>query len=79
MKTTLGLVPIANFVMFPALDMLIHKWGLAKVTGQDTFLSAGLSDACFGVVQIGVEMWREKHFSALTSRYRLLRAFGTSY
>ena len=61
-ETTLGAAPIATFVMFPVLDIVVHKWDLAKATGQDTSLDAGLSEACFGVMQMGVEMWRQAGF-----------------
>ena len=58
-ETPFGQMPIANFVMFPTLDIVIHKWDLAKGTGQDTTLDAGLSEACYGVMQMGAEMGRQ--------------------
>ena len=58
-ETPFGPMPIANFVMFPTLDIVIHKWDLAKGTGQDTSLDAGLSEACFGAMQMGAEMGRQ--------------------
>lgn len=61
-ETPFGPMPIASFVMFPTLDIIIHKWDLAKGTGQDTSLDAGLSEACFGVMQMGAEMGRQGGF-----------------
>ncbi len=61
-ETPFGEMPGAQFMMIPFADVLIHKWDLAKATGQDTSLDAGLSEACFGVMQIGTEMWREQGF-----------------
>ena len=58
-ETPFGEMPIANFVMFPTLDIVIHNWDLAKGTGQNTTLDAGLSEACYGVMQMGAEMGRQ--------------------
>ena len=57
-ETPFGPMPIANFIMFPTLDIVIHKWDLAQGTGQSTSLDAGLAEACFGVLQMGVEQGR---------------------
>ena len=58
-ETPFGPMPIAVFIMFPAMDIVIHKWDLAKGTGQDTSLDSGLSEACFGCVQMGAEDGRQ--------------------
>ena len=52
-ETPIGPMPLANFIMFPILDIVIHKWDLAKGTGQATSLDSGLSEACFGAMQMG--------------------------
>jgi uncharacterized protein (TIGR03086 family) len=57
--TPFGPMPIANFVMFPTLDIIIHNWDLAKGTGQDTSMDAGLAEVCFGVMEMGAEMGRQ--------------------
>ena len=49
-ETPFGPMPIANFVMFPTLDIVLHKWDLAKGTGQSTAIDASLAEACFGVL-----------------------------
>ena len=59
-ETPFGPMPIANFFMFPTLDIVIHKWDLAKGTGQSTSLDAGLAEACFGALQMGAEMGRQE-------------------
>ena len=58
-ETPFGAMPISSFLMFPTLDIIIHKWDLAKGSGQSTDLDAGLSEACFGALQAGgAEMGR---------------------
>ena len=59
-ETPAGPMPIANFIMFPILDIVIHKWDLAKGTGQDTSLDSGLAEVCFGALQMGAEMGRQQ-------------------
>jgi uncharacterized protein (TIGR03086 family) len=61
-ETPFGQMPIADFLMFPILDIIIHKWDLAKGTGQDTSLDAGLAEACFGAMQVGAEDGRQAGF-----------------
>ena len=34
-KTPFGEMPGGNFIMIPITDMIIHRWDLAKATGQD--------------------------------------------
>ncbi len=57
-ETPFGPMPIANFIMFPTLDIVIHKWDLAKGTGQSTSLDAGLVEVCYGVMQMAAEPGR---------------------
>ena len=45
-----GSMPAGQLIMIPFGDMLIHKWDLAKATGQDTELDSGLAEACFNLV-----------------------------
>ena len=58
-ETPFGSMPIANFIMFPTLDIVIHKWDLAKGTGQSTDIDAGLAEAAYGALQMGVEAGRQ--------------------
>ncbi len=62
-ETPFGPMLMADFIMFPTMDIVIHKWDLAKGTGQDTSLDSGLSEACFGCVQMGAEDGRQVGFS----------------
>jgi uncharacterized protein (TIGR03086 family) len=52
-------MPIAHFIMFPILDIVIHKWDLAKGTGQSTDIDAGLAEATYGALQTGAELGRQ--------------------
>jgi len=58
-ETPFGSMPIANFIMFPTLDIVIHKWDLAKGTGQNTDIDSGLAEAAYGALQMGVEAGRQ--------------------
>ena len=57
-ETPFGPMPAANFAMFPILDIVIHKWDLAKGTGQSTSLDAGLVEVCYGVMEMAAEPGR---------------------
>lgn len=57
-ETPFGSMPIANFAMFPIMDIVIHKWDLAKGTGQSTSLDAGLVEVCYGVMEMAAEPGR---------------------
>ena len=48
--TPFGEMPAGNFLMFPFGDILIHKWDLAKATGQDTAMDSSMADACFQAI-----------------------------
>ena len=58
-ETPFGKIPIAHFIMFPTLDIVIHKWDLAKGTGQNTDIDAGLAEATYGALQTGAELGRQ--------------------
>jgi uncharacterized protein (TIGR03086 family) len=57
--TPFGQMPVGQFIMFPMLDIVIHKWDLAKGTNQNASLDASLSQACYNVLQMGVEQGRK--------------------
>ena len=57
-ETPFGPMPLANFAMFPILDIVVHKWDLAKGTGQSTSLDAGLVEVCYGVMEMAAEPGR---------------------
>jgi len=58
-ETPFGSMPIAHFIIFPTVDILIHKWDLAKGTSQSTHIDAGLAEAVYGVLQTGAELGRQ--------------------
>jgi len=45
--TPFGEMPAGNFLMFPFGDILIHKWDLAKPTGQDTAMDSSMADVVY--------------------------------
>jgi len=57
--TPFGEMPAGNFLMLPFGDILIHKWDLAKPTGQDTAMDSSMADACFQVMSPMMEGMRE--------------------
>jgi len=57
--TPLGQMPVSQFIMFPILDIFVHKWDLAKATNQNTSLDASLSQVCYNVVQMAAEQGRK--------------------
>jgi uncharacterized protein (TIGR03086 family) len=46
--TPMGEMPGAALAGFATLDVLVHGWDLAKATGQDTRLDAGLAEQMLG-------------------------------
>ncbi len=54
LNTPFGQMSAGQFLMFPTLDLLIHRWDLAKGIGQDTTLPAHLVEACLGLAP-GIE------------------------
>lgn len=52
-ETPFGSMPISSFLMFPTMDIVLHKWDLAKGTGEGAAIDAGLAEACFGLLQGG--------------------------
>ncbi len=43
--TPFGEMPAGNFIMVPFADIMIHKWDLAKATGQDTTMDSSMAQA----------------------------------
>ncbi len=58
-----GSMPVGQLIMIPFGDMLIHKWDLAKATGQDTSLDSGLAEVCHHVFQGMLEGGRSNNFA----------------
>ena len=61
-------LPVGQLLMIPFADMLIHKWDLAKATGQNTSIDSGLAEACFHVIEHFFEQGRDpKNFAGEVS------------
>ena len=58
-ETPFGNIPISHFIMFPIIDIVIHKWDLAKGTGQNTDIDAGLAEATYGALHTAAESVRQ--------------------
>ena len=43
-ETPFGAMPAGNFIMIPITDMIIHRWDLAKATGQDATMDNALAE-----------------------------------
>ena len=50
-NTPFGAMTRVQFLMVLFLDLLVHKWDLAKGTGQSTTLDSGLVEVCFGAFE----------------------------
>jgi uncharacterized protein (TIGR03086 family) len=58
LDTPFGQMTAAQFMFNPFTDLLIHKWDLAKGTGQSTTLDSGLVGACFGGLSPVIDNFR---------------------
>lgn len=58
-ETPFGAMPGGNFIMIPITDMIIHKWDLAKATGQNTTLDSGLAEVGYNVLTMVAAGGRE--------------------
>ena len=59
LETDFGLIPASSFIMFPMADLVIHKWDLAKATGQNSDIDASLAEICFRVLAPAADQARE--------------------
>lgn len=57
-QSPFGPMPAGNFLMIPMGDLVIHKWDLAKATGQNTTMDSGLAEVCLNVLQHAFESGR---------------------
>ena len=49
-ETPFGAMPGGQFIMVPITDMSVHTWDIAKATGQNTTLDAGLAELGYNVL-----------------------------
>ena len=48
--TPFGEMPAGNFIMFPMLDLVIHRWDLASALGQDNTIDSSMAEICVGIL-----------------------------
>ena len=58
-ETPFGEMPGGQFIMVPITDMIVHAWDLAKATGQNTTLDAGLAELGYNVLVNVAEFGRK--------------------
>ena len=61
-ETPFGAMPGGNFIMIPITDMIIHKWDLAKATGQNATIDNALAELGIQVLTPAVAGGREGGF-----------------
>ena len=49
-KAPFGEMPGGQLIMIPFADLLIHKWDLAKGTGQESSMDSSMADACHALL-----------------------------
>ena len=58
-----GEMPVNQILIGTTMDQFIHGWDLAKATGQDTTLDAGVTEFAYGMLTSGfADMGREAGF-----------------
>lgn len=50
-----GPMPAGRFAMFPFLDIVIHKWDLAKGTKQDAAIDSSLAEVSYAALSHAIE------------------------
>ena len=58
-ETPFGPMTAGQLLMFPFGDILIHKWDLAKATGQDTAMDSSMADVVYKIYGPMMEGMRE--------------------
>ena len=66
-ETPFGPMPLGQIVMFPTLDLTIHKWDLAKGTNQDSSIDSGLAEAVYPVAEAAAPGLRQNADSGMPS------------
>ncbi|HAA95044.1 MAG TPA: hypothetical protein DHW65_07310 [Dehalococcoidia bacterium] len=57
--TPFGDIPGGQFITIPITDVIVHTWDIAKSTGQDTTMDAGLAEFGYNVMTQVVPSGRE--------------------
>ena len=58
LETDFGFITVGSFVMFPMADLVIHRWDLAKATGQNSEIDRRYAEICFRVLAPAAEQAR---------------------
>ena len=51
LETAFGPMPAGNYLMIPFVDLVVHKWDLAKATNQSTDIDSGLAEVCLNYLK----------------------------
>ena len=51
LETPFGRMPAGQLLMFPFMDMLLHRWDLSKGTDQTTTMDSGLAEVCYKIFE----------------------------
>ena len=57
--TPFGPMKRVEFLMAPFMDLLIHRWDLAKGTGQSTALDSGMVEVCYAAFEPQMDGMRQ--------------------
>ena len=55
----MGSAPAGQFAMFPFMDIVVHKWDLAKATNQDMSLDSSLAEAAYNALSPAIDGARQ--------------------
>ena len=55
----MGSAPAGQFAMFPFMDIVVHKWDLAKATNQDIALDSSLAEAAYNALSPAIDGARQ--------------------
>jgi len=61
-STPFGDMTRGQFLITPTWDLLVHRWDLAKGTGQNTTMDAMLTEVCFAAMGPQADGMREMEF-----------------
>ncbi len=59
LDTWFGPMAAGSYVMFPMADLVVHKWDLAKATGQSDHIESSLAEICYQTLAPAAVMARE--------------------
>ena len=51
LDTPFGRMPAGQLLMFPFMDMLLHRWDLSKGTDQATTMDSALAEVCYKIFE----------------------------